>query len=107
LRHKFQHATNAGHKEGEDAKADLRHICRHGVRKYGEGQADLYYDALIERFEQLVLQPFLYQAFDDIYSGYRRSVCGVESIYYRPCGDTVEIMSMLGQQDLRAVMPVS
>ncbi len=91
----------------EDAKADLRRIYRHGIRKYGEGQADLYYDALIERFEQLVLQPFLYQAVDDICPGYRRSVCGVDSIYYRLCGGTVEIMSILGQQDLRAFTPVS
>jgi toxin ParE1/3/4 len=48
----------------------------------------------------LAEQPFLYQAVDDIRGGYRRSVCGVDSIYYRVKGDTVEIMAILGQQDI-------
>jgi toxin ParE1/3/4 len=42
----------------------------------------------------------LYQAVDDIREGYRRSVCGVDSIYYRVDGDIVEIMAILGQQDV-------
>jgi toxin ParE1/3/4 len=42
----------------------------------------------------------LYQTVDDIREGYRRSVCGVDSIYYRIVGDTVEIMCILGQQDV-------
>ena len=44
-------------------------------------------------------QPQLHQAVDDIREGYRRSVCGVDSIYYRIVDDTVEIMCILGQQD--------
>ena len=82
-----------------DAKADLNRIYRRGVREYGEVQADQYYDALFDRFEQLAKQPYLYQAVDDIREGYRRSVCGVDSIYYRVDGDTVEIMCILGRQD--------
>lgn len=80
------------------AKSDLRRIYRHGVREFGQVQADRYYDALLERFEQLADQPYLYQAVDDIRAGYRRSVCGKESIYYRIDGDMVEIMAILGQQ---------
>jgi toxin ParE1/3/4 len=37
---------------------------------------------------------------DDIRAGYRRSVCGIDSIYYRVQGDSVEIMAIIGQQDL-------
>ena len=37
----------------EDAKADLQRIYRHGVREFGEEQADLYFDAFFERFEEL------------------------------------------------------
>jgi toxin ParE1/3/4 len=44
--------------------------------------------------------PSLYQAVDDIRPGYRRSVCGVDSIYYRAVDDIVEIMRILGQQDV-------
>ena len=61
----------------EDAKADLNRIYRRGVREYGEVQADQYYNALFDRFDQLTKQPYLYQAVDDIREGYRRSVwCG-------------------------------
>ena len=78
----------------------MRRIYRHGVREYGNALADQYYDALFDRFEELAEQPYLYQAVDEIREGYRRSVCGVDSIYYRVEGDTVEIMAILGQQDL-------
>ena len=82
-----------------DAKADLWRIYRHGLEKWGEAQADQYYNDFFDRFEQLAEQPYLYQAVDDIRKGYRRSACGVDSIYYRIEGDTVEIMNILGQQD--------
>ena len=90
----------ASYRISEDAKADLRRIYRHGVREYGNALADQYYDAFFARFEELAEQPYLYQAVDDIREGYRRSVCGVDSIYYRVEDDTVEIMAILGQQDL-------
>ncbi len=31
---------------------------------------------------------------------YRRGVCGVDSIYYRLAGETVEFMCILGQQHI-------
>jgi toxin ParE1/3/4 len=34
-----------------------------------------------------------------IHEGYRRCVCGVDSIFYRVVDDKVEIMSILGWQD--------
>jgi len=83
-----------------DAQTDLIRIHQRGVRQYGEAQADKYYYDFIERFEQLAEQPCMYQTVDDIREGYRRSVCGVDSIYFRVDGDTVEIMSILGQQDV-------
>jgi toxin ParE1/3/4 len=84
----------------EDAKADLLRIYRRGLRDHGEAQADTYYNAFFDRFEQLAEQPLLYPAVDDIRTGYRRSVCGVDSIYYRIQGDAVEIMAIIGQQDI-------
>ena len=72
-----------------DAEADLYRIWLRGVREYGEAQADKYY-YFIERFEQLAEQPYLYQAVSHIRAGYRHSVCGVDTIYYRVDeGDTV------------------
>ena len=90
----------AKYRISEDAKADLRRIYRSGIREYGEALADQYYDAFFDRFQELAEQPYLYQAVDEIREGYRRSVCGVDSIYYRVDADTVEIMAILGQQDV-------
>ena len=90
----------ASYRISEDAKVDLIRIYRHGVREHGDALADQYYDAFFDRFEELAEQPYLYQAVDEIREGYRRSVCGVDSIYYRVEGDAVEIIAILGQQDL-------
>ncbi len=82
-----------------DAEEDLWRIYQWGFREYGEAAADEYYSAFFDRFEQLAEQPYLYQAVDDIRKGYRQSVCGVDTIYYRVVGDMVEIMNVLGRQD--------
>ena len=83
----------------EDAKADLIRIYQRGFREFGEAQADAYFNAFFERFELLADRPLAYPAVEDIRVGYRRSVCGVDSIYYRVQGEIVEIMAIIGQQD--------
>jgi toxin ParE1/3/4 len=88
----------------EDAKEDLRRIYRHGVLAFGETQADKYYDSFFERFEQIAEHPYLYPSVDFIREGYRRSVCGVDSIFYRVVGDTVEIMNILGRQNIDDIL---
>jgi toxin ParE1/3/4 len=84
----------------ENAKSDLKRIYKRGLQEHGEAHADRYYNAFFDRFEQLTAQPLSYPAVDDIRPGYRRSVCGVDSIYYRIHGETVEMMAIIGQQDL-------
>ena len=90
----------ANYRINEDAKVDLQRIYRRGVLEFGETQADRYFNAFFDRFDELAEQPLRYQAIDDIREGYRRSVCGVDSIYYRIVDNTVEIMRILGQQDI-------
>lgn len=84
----------------KEAEADIIRIHQWGVSKHGETQADEYYWKLHQRFEQLAEQPYMYSAVDDIRSGYRRSVCGVDSIYYRVVVGGVEIIRVLGHQDV-------
>jgi len=83
----------------EDAKDDLRRIYRYGITRFGEVQADIYYDTLCARFQEIAENPYAYQAADYIRKGYRRSVCGIDSIFYRVADNTVEIMSILSRQD--------
>lgn len=94
----------SSYKITEDAKEDIRRIYSYGVRKHGEKRADIYYDALFERFEQIAENPYLYQSVDYIRKGYRRSVCGVDSIFYRVVNDTVEIISILSHQDIDSIL---
>jgi toxin ParE1/3/4 len=81
---------------------DLDAIYSHGRSHWGELQADTYYDGLIRHFDQLCANPFLYSAVDDIRAGYRRSVYGAHSIYYRVHDEFIEVMAVIGKQDLSA-----
>ncbi|MFN6513741.1 MAG: type II toxin-antitoxin system RelE/ParE family toxin [Nostoc sp. CreGUA01] len=82
------------------AKEDLRQIYFYGFEKWGEAAADQYYNQLFDRFEQIAAQPYLYPEVNFIRKGYRRSICGVNSIYYRIENDVVEIMAILGSQNI-------
>ena len=84
----------------EDAKSDLKRIYARGFREYGEEQAERYFNVFFDHFELLAEQPFAYPAVDHIRAGYRRSTCGNESIYYRIRGGVVEVMAIIGRQDV-------
>ena len=90
----------ARYRISEAAKGDLQRIYRRGVLEFGEVQADRCFNALFERFEEIADQPFRYPAVDDVRAGYRRSVCGVDSIYYRVAANRVDVMRTLGRQDV-------
>ena len=45
-------------------------------------------------------QPLLCPPAENIRQSYRRSVCGVDNIYYRINGRTVEIIAIMGRQDI-------
>ncbi len=90
----------ANYKISPEAEEDLFRIYRWGVRMHGEAAAEEYYNAFFDRFEQIAEQPDLYPTVDHIREGYRRSVCGVDSIFYRLEGNMVEIMRILGRQDI-------
>ncbi len=85
-----------------EAKEDLREIYRYGLFEYGETQADKYFTDFFSRFEQIADQPYLYPAVDHIHDGYRRSVCGVHSIYYKTGRQGIAIIRILSRQDPEA-----
>ncbi|MBF0444105.1 MAG: type II toxin-antitoxin system RelE/ParE family toxin [Magnetococcales bacterium] len=87
----------------EAAKEDLIVIAQFGDEHFGLAQSDRYRDLLKQRFLILAEQPFLYPEVDHIRAGYRRSVCGVHSIYYRIEGEFVEIVRILGRQDTKKI----
>jgi toxin ParE1/3/4 len=82
------------------ARNDLTAIAQYGDEHFGVAQSDRYRDQLKQRFSVLAEQPTLYPAIDHIRPGYRRSVCGAHSIYYRIDAQSVEIVRILKHQDV-------
>lgn len=90
----------ANYKLSEEAHDDLYRIWLYGLEHWGLEAADDYFNAFFKRFDDIANNPFQYASADDIKVGYRRSVCGVDNIYYRMNDDsTVEITAIIGQQD--------
>jgi len=92
------------YKLSNEAKEDLIRIHQYGVRKFGMSQADKYYNSFFEYFNIIAQRPFSFESVDYIKAGYRRCVCGSDSIYYKVNGDTVEIMAIVGMQDLKDIL---
>lgn len=91
----------ADYRLSEAAREDMMDIAVYGDKNFGIAQSNRYRDQLKRRFAILTEQPELYPNADHIRPGYRRSVCGVHSIYYRIENSGVEIIRVLGRQDHR------
>ncbi|WP_318344388.1 type II toxin-antitoxin system RelE/ParE family toxin [Flagellimonas baculiformis] len=87
-----------------EAKNDLIRIHHYGIQKFGISQADKYFDTFFEYFDMIAQRPYSFESVDYIKKGYRRCVCGADSIYFRMNGDIVEIMAIVGRQDLDNVL---
>ena len=75
-------------------------IHHYGVIKFGLVQADKYFEAFFECFNTIANQPFSFESVDYIKEGYRRCVCGVDSIFFKVNGDIVEIIAIIGRQNV-------
>jgi toxin ParE1/3/4 len=87
------------YKLSNSAKEDLIRIHHYGVKKFGIQQADKYFNSFFEYFEIIAERPNSFEAVDFIKSGYRRCVCGVDSIYFKNEGEVVLIIAIVGRQD--------
>jgi toxin ParE1/3/4 len=94
----------AKYRLSNEAKEDLIRIHHYGVEKFGISQANKYFDTLFEYFDIIAQRPFSFESVDYIKKGYRRCVCLSDSIYYRLNGDIVEIMALIGRQDVNNIL---
>ena len=94
----------AKYRLSNSAKEDLIRIHHYGVKKFGMSQADKYFDSFFKYFDIIAQRPYSFESVDFIKNGYRRCVCGSDSIYYRINDDTVEIMAIVGKQDLKNIL---
>lgn len=86
------------------AKDDLIRIHRYGVKKFGMAQADKYFDSFFQYFDIIAQRPYSFESIDLIKKGYKRCVCGSDSIYYKINGNIIEIMAIVGRQDLKNIL---
>ena len=86
------------------AQEDLIRIHHYGIKKFGMNQADKYFDSFFEYFDLISQQPFSFELVDYIKPGYRRCICGSDSIFYKVNNDHVEIMTIIGKQDLSNIL---
>lgn len=93
----------ANYRLSDAAKEDLIRIHHYGVKQFGMAQADRYFNTFFEYFEIISQQPYSFESVDFIKKGYRRCVCGSDSIFYKINNDVVEIMAIVGRQDLKNI----
>jgi len=86
------------------AKDDLIKIHHYGVKKFGITEADKYFYSFFEYFEIIAQRPFSFESVDFIKQGYRRCVCGSDSIFYKVNEDVIDIMTIVGRQDLDNIL---
>ncbi len=88
------------YKLSNSAKEDLIRIHQYGVKKFGIRQADKYFNSFFEYFEIISMRPFSFESVDFIRPDYRRCVCGSDSICFKIFEDKVEIMAIIGSQNI-------
>jgi len=92
----------ANYRLSNTAEEDLIRIYNYGLENFGSVRAEQYFNAFFHCFKRIADNPHAFEAVDHIKLGYRRCVCGVDSIYYRINSEIIEIMTIIGRQDLEA-----
>jgi len=87
-----------------EAKEDLIRIHHYGVEKFGMTQADKYFNSFFKYFDIIAQRPYSFESVDYLKEGYRRCVCGSDSIFFKVNEDIVEIMAIVGRQDLNEIL---
>ena len=86
------------------AKEDLIRIYRYGLARFGQHQADTYFEELYGKFESIAQRPKSFESINHIKEGYRRCVCGANSIFFKESKNFVDIMAIVGRQDIGKIL---
>ena len=90
----------ANYRITNEAESDLIRIHQFGIRRFGMTQADKYFNNFFEYFELIAKRPLAFKSVDEISKDCRCCPCGSDSIYYTYLHDIVEIVAIVGSQDL-------
>jgi toxin ParE1/3/4 len=90
----------ANYKLSNTAKEDLIRIHQFEVQTFGMKQADKYFNDFFDAFDRIAKSPFSFEAVNYVKNGYRRCVSGSDSIYFKVVDGSIEVMTIIGYQDL-------
>ena len=85
------------------AKEDLIRIYHFGILRFGETQADLSFEEFFRLFEKIDDNHYSYESVNHIKESYRKCPCGSDTIYFRISYGCIEIMAIIGKQDLKNI----
>lgn len=88
----------------KDADQQILDIYLFGAEQFGVVRAEAYYDGLMEHMYRLCENPFAYVRVPDLKRVHRRSVYKRHTIYYRVEENLVEIIAVIGRQDVRGTL---
>lgn len=91
------------YKISEQAKEDLIRIHNYGAYRFGLAQADKYIESFFNHFELIAKNSDAFESVDYIKPAYKRCPCGADSIFYRVNKGQVEIMAIIGKQEVDAI----
>lgn len=81
-----------------EAEADLEDIWLYSFEKWSEGQAERYYDELIDGINKLVDNPMLGKSREYVRRDYRSLPINRHVIYYRLQGEAINIVRVLHER---------
>ena len=82
----------------QEAKEDLWRIYEYGLFKFGQTQADKYFNMLHDCFDKIASNPLMFPIAKQN-PLYRFCACGVDSIFYKMEGSAIEIITIIGRQN--------
>lgn len=85
----------------ELAKQDLKEVHQYGVRRWGEVQADRYFNALYDHIEAMARDPLRFPLAEGTLPGCRRSVFRAHAVYFEISDGSLTILSIIRSQDIR------
>lgn len=87
-----------------EALEDLTRINLYGIKMFGEHQTSKYIAMFFDAFDKIAERPFTFESIDDIKDDCRRCVCGSDTIIFRMNKEHIEIIAIVGRQDIDNIL---
>ena len=87
-----------------EALDDLTRINHNGNKMFGEIQTAKYIAMFFDSFDKIAERPYTFESIGEIKTDCRRCVCGSDTIIFRVSGEHIEIVAIVGRQDMDIIL---